>query len=268
MKKSLLFIGGLLLSVGLFSCTSKPASQPDTEEQKQVTEEIITQLDSLAEEIGQIAETQELIRILNPDTVALSETDRLVKPDFLVTENELSQLQTLSQKYRALALLVVDTRVQGLYEPGEDTYMSHALQQISTDLNDEAVFQLMSKSKDQLVSKQDVMNFYDLMKKSNRVDYFYQTNVSFAIELVYVLSKKFEIFEPYITDATAQSYSRHIALSVSGVEKLAETKPEMSSILEAIKPLKQINAETADQFKQQIIASSTGISAMRKSILE
>lgn len=253
MKKSLTLIA---LALGLFAAVSCGNRQKSAKTEEQAVEKsrdeiqaeelIKIHLDSIAVELTKVNPIG-IVGDVKDGKVVLSETEKLVKPDYLTDTDATKDLQTLSQKYRAIAVLSVDKEIAKLYEMPLADY-NEALAKLYADVNDPAL-KVFSEG---VELKEAVNSFYNAAKENGREPLFWDAMTASLVEQMYIASRNTDKFLAAFTDETASSFTWYVSLLSVAIENLAAINPEYAGLNETLLPLAKINAISVVQFKEQL----------------
>lgn len=267
MKKLSIFAVALA-AVAFAACTgNKPQTGQDDKdsvksfEQEQIEENIKVQIDSLAAEFGKL----KALPILKDQngTVVLSDEEKQVKPDYLLSPSAAENAVTLAEKYRTLSALSLDKQIASAYDMPTDEY-DEAIAKLSADINDPSFKVLDNVS----TAFEASSKLYDAMEENGRINYFWQMAAAALVEQLYVTTQNTEKFISAFDDSSAESVTFRIILLQDAIERLAAYDPELQPISDAIEPLKVLNAITVDQFKSQLEECKEEISASRKMLFQ
>lgn len=271
MKK--LFILALAASAMLASCSGNQQKAETTEEaektfeQQQIEAYIKVQVDSLANEFAKMGRSP-FIAALKEGRIELTEEEKQVKPEYLIDPASTNDLVTLSQKYRAVAVLSADKIIAEAYGMPVDEYDA-AIKKLIVDIDDPA-FKLFKENDDNGTDhKQLVEDFYNAEDENGRINFFWDTTTAFLVEELYIISqdpsnKFIECFD----DQAADNVTYRIILFQNALENLKEYDPSLESLCTSIKPLGKLNAITAEQFKQQVGEMNKDIKVLRDNLMK
>ena len=271
MKK--VFLVSLAALAMLASCTGNKqkteevAEEEKSFEQEQLEEYIQVQIDSLASEFTKM-ESKPFIMSLKNGEIELSDEEKAVTPEYLLSPSAADDLVTLSQKYRAVSMLFADKIIADAYDMNDDDYEA-AITKLVADIDDPAFKALNEAEADEKTPTELIQNFYDEEKASNRVNFFWEATTALLVEELYVVSqdpsnKFIECFD----DEAADNITYRIVLFMNALESLKDYRPELAQLNEAIKPLGNLNAISAEQFKQQVADMSKDIKTIRENLLK
>ncbi len=252
--KKLSFLVVALAAMAFASCGGNKATQNAEEqadsvktfEQEQIEENIKMQLDSIASELGKL-KTLPIFTNAEDGTIALSEDEKLVKPDYLLDPAKANDAVTLSEKYRALAILNVDKYVAKSYGMPTDQY-DEAIAKLAADINDPA----FKAVQDEGPIAQNIQNFYDQELESGRLNYFWQVATSSIVEQLYIMTQNTDKFIGGFDDEAASKVTFRVICLQDAINRLTAYDSELVDVAEAIKPLGVLNALTVDELKAQL----------------
>ncbi|MDO5320762.1 MAG: hypothetical protein Q4F39_00045 [Bacteroidia bacterium] len=202
-------------------------------------------------------------------TFALSEKEKMVKPDYLLDPAVANNLISFTQKYRVIAMLGADLMITNLYEMANTDY-KNAINKLLVDLNDDALNQIASIdwSMENDYFQEDFDTFVDEEYAAGRQNFFWESAAAFMVEQVYILTRNIDKFMPMFTDETAADVTFNFVCVHEGIVQMIANYPEMSSLNEVLEPLYVINAITVDQLKEQLMSIKSDIEAARAFLLQ
>lgn len=272
MKKFLSFVSIAAVAICIVSCggnkkSNKSASNAPVEKSQaelQQEEYIKIQIDSLAAEMLRL-KPLDFVAKTNDGSIVLSDKEKQVKPDYLVNAAAINDLQTLSQKYRAAALIYVDKEVAKLYEMSSlVSDYDKSLTKLYLDINDPSLKEIFSND-----NTAEAMNaFYDACKANGRMHFFWDVCAAAVVEHIYIASQNSEKFLAAFDDDSASELTLQIALLTIAIDDLAEINPEYKEINGALQPIGVINAISVEQFKEQLAQVKNDVSVSRASLLQ
>ncbi|MDO4496214.1 MAG: hypothetical protein Q4B58_00045 [Bacteroidales bacterium] len=261
------FVAAATVLMLLSSCNTKKTDKPVIEVEK-LEEEVACQVDSLAGLLCEITEKKEIKKLFhNPDHF-LTDAEKLVKPDYLLSADDIKDLVSLSQKYRAWGMMIVDSRVRNLYDVNELGDMNRIFETMKNDLFIKNIQELKQEDNATALSVKTFQDFYDLMKENNRMDYFYEATTSMGIEVLYVVSNNPNLYMKHIDDETAAAISRHFELSVEGLKALRSQSSSAAAMFKIIDPLIGLKASNAEEMKKALVQAKINIALARQQALE
>lgn len=235
-------------------------------EQSQIEANIKVTVDSLAAEFAK-KERMPYFAAAKEGKLILSEEDLQVKPDYLISPAATNDLVTLSQKYRAVAMLSVDKVLLDAYKmPTDET--EAAIQKLIVDIDDPAFKAFMNDSTDKPY-KEKIMEFYSDEEANGRINFFWEAATAMTIEEVFAFTKnKDNGFVESIDDEAASNITYRFAILQNCLEQLKAYAPELESLCTAIKPLEKLNAISVDQLKQQLAEINDDLVSVREGLLK
>ncbi len=272
MKKILSFVCIAAVSFAMIACggnkkAKQAAAAPEAQKSQaeiQQEEYIKMQIDSLAAEMLRL-KPLDFVKTTNDGTIVLSDKEKQVKPDYLVSASAINDLQTLSQKYRAAALIYVDKEVAKLYEMTNLTSdYDKALTKLYLDINDPSLKEIFQTDN----TAEAMNNFYATCKENGRLHFFWDVCAAAVVEHIYIASQNSEKFLAAFDDDSASELTLQIALLTIAIDDLAEINPEYKEISEALKPVGVINAISVEQFREQLAQVKSEVSVSRSTLLK
>ncbi len=264
-KLSMLAAAGL--AILLTACGNKNTQSAEADdlaitfEQEQIEVDIKTNLDSLAIVVSKLKQLPFMKD--EKGNIVLTDDEKKVKPDFLLSPAIVDKATTLSEKYRALVALQVDKRVAELYEMPVDDY-DKAITKLLAELNDPSFKAIENTA----TFYETTEALYNAMNENGRINFFWQMAAASAVEQLYIISKKKDKFLGSLDDDTASNITFRVVLLQDGITRLAEFDPELSPVAEALAPLDVLNATNVEELKQQIGGIADEIAASRKALLQ
>ncbi|MBP9987627.1 MAG: hypothetical protein KBT44_06880 [Bacteroidales bacterium] len=249
------------------SCGQNKKNQKTVEQEKsqaELNQEALIKLhlDTLSNDISNL-QAMGVIANVKDGRIVLSEQEKKLKPDYLVDPSIADNLQTLSQKYRAIAILACDKEIAKLYGMPTAAY-DKALIKLYADVND-------SNLKDFIDSPgfgESLKTYYQASKDNGRAELFWDATAAAIVEELYIASQNTEKFLAGFDDEAASNISYHISLLSIAVEELATINSEYESLNESMQPLVVINAINLDQLKEQLSQMKSQISSTRGILTE
>jgi hypothetical protein len=268
--KKLSFVAVAFAAMIFASCTggqgsqNKGGEQTDSVksfEQEQLEASIKIQFDSLASELGKL----KTLPILNKDEngIQLSDQEKQVKPDYLLDPAVAENATTLAEKYRILSALVVDKKVAELYEMPTDDY-DKAITKLVADISDPS----FKDMEDQNTIYETNQTLYDAMNANGRINYYWQMAAAVLVEQLYVLNQNTDKFITAFDDDAAANVTFRIILLQDAIERLSAYDTELIPVVQAIEPLKVLNAIDVEQLKEQLAQIKDEINAARQALVK
>ena len=264
MNKKIILLAAAALTMLFTACggtkSSKTTDETDTLafEQEQIEENIMAQLDSIADLWGSIKPTEGLY---TEGKIQLTEDEKKVKPTYLLKAKDVADLSLLSQKYRAIGMLTVDRNVMLLHEGGTEV-MDAALTKIASEVGDNAIKGVNSKS------MTDIKGLYKNEKENGRINLFWEMASAAIIENLYVTSQNLDKFILAFNDQQASDLSYQVALLKLSLDDLATYDSNIKELDELLAPLNSLNASNVEEFKAQLKAMKPQIETIREQMLK
>lgn len=262
--KKLTFVAAAALALVFASCGNKTQQAEETQdsvafEQSQIEAKVMVELDSIADEWNKLAPVE---GVFANGKIVLSEDELKAKPEYLLDLASIDNLTLLSQKYRALGVIAVDSKVAELYKMDVEPYQA-AIAKIAADVNDPAV-----GSKDNAETPEAIKAMYIAEKENGRINLFWEQAAAAVVEQLYVMSQNADKFLPAFDDKAASDLTYHVALLKLSLDDLATYDDNIKKLVELLAPLNEFNAISVDQLKEQLAAAKTQIEAARAELLK
>lgn len=262
--KKLSFIAVAAAALVLASCGGKKAdANQDSQdsvsfEQSQIEQKIMVELDSIADVYANLPA---VTGVLTDGKIKLSDDEIKVKPTYLIDPKSVDDLSLLSQKYRALGVLIVDAKVADLYKMDVDAYKA-AIAKLATDVNDPSI-----KFSEEFTAEEFKAR-YAAAKDNGRINFFWETATAVVVENLYVIAQNVDKFMPAFDDKAASDLTYHIALLKLSIDDLADYDANIKSLAEVLAPLNELNAINVQQLKEQVAKMKPQIEAARAQMLK
>ena len=256
----------LAICLAVTSCFNRQKSknvEPVKSEAELMAEAVVKiQLDSIAEELGKLQPVG-VVKCIRNGEVILTDSEKAAKPDYLADPAYAKDLQTLSQKYRAVAILGVDAEVAKLYEMPTADYDA-TLKKLYADINDPAIKEFNESQNLQVA----IEKCYETSKANGREYFFWEAATTALIEQAYIASRNIDKFIVAFDDKSASDFSYNVILLTEAINKLASLNAEYMKLNESLKPLYKINAINLDQFREQLESVKDEIVPARQALME
>lgn len=242
---------------------TKKTEEPVKTEAELMAEAVVKiQLDSIATEIGKLQPVG-LVECIKNGEVILTDSEKAVKPDYLADPAYAKDLQTLAQKYRAVAILGVDAEVAKLYDMPTADYDA-ALKKLYADINDPAI----KAFNDCPTLQVAIERCYDTAKENGREYFFWEAATAALVEQAYIASRNIDKFIVAFNDKSASDFSYNVILLTDAIDKLASINEEYKQLNESLKPLYKINAINLDEFRTQLESVKDEIVPARQALMQ
>lgn len=267
MKKITSILAAAMCIVLAVSCGQKKSAEAQevapekTQAEIYAEQEIMVHLDSLASELVKINPIG-IVGSVKDGKVVLSDKEKQVKPDYLTDPAVVKDMQTLSQKYRAIAVMCIDKEIAGLYDMPTDSYTA-ALVKLYADVNDPA----LKNFSEGVEIKENLKAFYEESKEADRLPLFWEAVSAALVEQMYIAGKNSDKFIVAFDDQSATDFTWYVTLLTLGVEDLAKINPEYAALNETLKPLTKIDAINVEMFKKQLDGMNEELAVSHDSLL-
>ena len=266
MKKISIFAAALAAMVFTACGGNKSANTeeqaPETSfEQEQVEAKIKLELDSLSAELGKLDKVPFLQE--GENGLQLTEEEKQVKPDYLLSPSVAENATTLAEKYRALAALCVDKQIASMYEMPTDEYEA-AISKLAADIDDPSFKEIDDVSNIYETSQK----LYDAMNANGRINYFWQMVAGSLIEEFYVASQNSDKFVSVFDDESATAITFRIVLLDEATDRLAGYDPEFETVAKVADALEPLDAITVDQLKAQLEETKEKVAETRNELIK
>lgn len=261
-----------LAVIALPSC--KNQNKKKAEEEREISrkeallqEELKANVESLAASAKRIKRVP-FTKTLPDGSIALTDREKMVKPDYLLDPSVANNLVTLSQKYRAVAMLAVDKMIAELYEMPVTDY-KNVMAKLVVDLGDNAIKEFSETNWDDK-EKADgaISKMVDEEYEAGRAKFFWEAVTAFLVEQLYICTQNIDKFMPMFTDDVAADLTYNFVCVHEGITNMVELYPEMESLNTALLPLYVINAISVEQLKAQLTELKGEIEAARYFLLK
>ena len=265
MKKISIFAVALA-AVAFTSCGgNKSANEAEKAEksfeQEQVEAKIKQEIDSLSAEIAKLKKLP--ILEFGEEGFQLTEQEKQVKPDYLLSPSVAENAITLAEKYRALSALCVDKQIAALYDMPTDEYQA-AIAKLAADIDDPSFKEIDDVSNIHETSQK----LYDAMNANGRINYFWQMVAGSLIEEFYVMTNNSDKFITAFDDESATSTTFRIVLLNEAVDRLASYDSEFESVAKVTETLAPLDAITVDQLKAQLEEAKEKVAETRNELIK
>ncbi len=248
------------------SCGNKSAQNAEsadsvkTFEQEQIEASIKMHLDSIASEISKL----EMVPFLQEgdNGLELTKEELLVKPDYLLDPAIAEDAITLAEKYRLLSALDVNRKVARIYEMPTEEY-DKAIAKLAADINDPSFEAIQDSASFAEATKA----LYDAMNENGRINNYWQMAAASIIEQIFMAEQNPDKYLATFTDETAANTTFRLICVLDALDRLSAYDPDIQPIVEAVAPLKSIDALTVEELKTQLAAAKEKIIAARKSLV-
>lgn len=247
---------------------AEEAFDPATTTEEMINEEALeADVATLIESAKQIKPVP-FIQAQKDGTLALSEKEKMVKPDYLLNPSVADNLATLYQKYRAVGMLTADKNIAEMYEMSIADY-NETIFKLLTDIDDPALFNFYTMPSYDIESDREAYElFVDQEYDEGRANFFWDGITAAIIEQLYILTRDVDKFMPMFTDQLASDITFNFVCVHDGLMKMVQYYPEMVSLNQVLEPLYVINATTVAQLRTQLIEVKCDVENAREFLLK
>lgn len=267
----------ILLAIAIVAMPScKNSNNKTKEEAADYSHATVDELtsDALKADMANLIESAKQIRSVpflrakNDGKIALSDKEKMVKPDYLMSPDVAAGLVTLNQKYRAVGILTSDKSIAELYEMPVSSY-SENIFKLLTDINDPALMEFYTLPSLDIESNKEAFSlFVDDEYAAGRINYFWEGVTAGLVEQLFILTRDVDKFMPMFTDELASDITYNFVCVHDGLTKTVNATPEMASLNEILEPLYVINAISVDQLRDQLTELKDEIEVARAALLK
>lgn len=228
--------------------------------QSELKAEMVQELDSLLDEVGK-CKAPAFVKTGTPD-VTLTDAEKKIKPEYLVNPKSASKATVLSEKYRALTVLRIDRNIAKLYDM-DVTEFDNAIAKLFADVNDPAF-----KASFEDTEKADIMALYAAEKEAGRINYVWQCVAASTVESLYIMSQNVDKFTATLDDEAAQAITMRLAHVNVSATALVDFDSDFKPVAESLGLMKDINATTVADLRDQLKAKSSDIENARNLLVK
>lgn len=242
----------------------EPVTKEMSQKEQYITGELKLNAEALVESINKLQPAGFVTKVNNGE-YALTDKEKMVKPEYLFKPDKVDNFVTLSQKYRVSGVLLVDRAIAEYYEMPVSDYDA-AISKLAAEINDSALNGYIKSLKEG--GKVTAFgSIYDAEVEANRVNYFWECAVGMLIEQIYICTQNIEKFMPMFDDQSASDVTYNFILVHENLRQLVEYYPELKPLNEVLEPLYVINAISVDQLRSQLTELKGEISVARAFML-
>jgi len=262
MKKIFVIFAAALAFVCASSCKNAQEVKKSQIIEEQMPDEVKAKLDTVTNELRQLGTLPVIKKV---DALALTEQDKLVKPDYLYDPEGADKLVTPFQKKNVVFVLCIDRNIAKEYGMPVDGYDA-AISKLSVETNLQDIVDIIGNGN--LADPENFNKLYD-----TAVDELgYGTTWTMAsvalVEQLWFLSNNTEKYIAMFSDKDVADLTARVEKIQDALTTVALYVPDGDILINAMTPLYVLNAMTVEEFKVQIDALKNEIAAARKAILE
>lgn len=230
MKKTFLIIAFSACALVAASCGNNKSSKTEqnntdeeiTEAKIELAEDVLATLDSLEQKCVEAgANFEDVIGII---TSALTDKQKMVKPDYLMDPARTLDLLSLRQKVNALAILLTERPLREAYEmPLEE--IDDAIARLYVEVGSPVPVNMCKG----LPVSEIVKLAYKICKTNNELCYFWMFDNAVQYNLLYLISFNSDTFFNNITPEQYEAFNTRIHNAGKAAQQLAEYDSEIAS---------------------------------------
>ena len=189
-----------------------------------LTDDVLATLDEIAKPILESSGSAAPESII---ASALTEEEKLIKPDYLLEASQANEMVTKSQKLNALAILFVERPIRIAYGmPTEET--DKVIAHLAAEVNDPISFD----DEMNLTPAEKTKMAYEAHKERGDITDFWQYVFAIQIEINYLISNNPDAFFRNLTEEQYQSFHNRYVSCLKAVKELAKYDSEIALILD------------------------------------
>lgn len=274
MKKYYLFIALAMVVAMTVSCKNNRKAKTDETVTEVVDAAKTILADDVLETIDEFAKTftdeAGNVDVQSIIASALTEEEKLVRPEYLLEADDVNNLVTKSQKVRALAFLVAEHPIRKAYGLStEET--SEAIARLMAELNHPTTIDEMNN----LTIAEKIRKDYELCRANGELSYFWQFSFCIMTELQCIIANNVDAFYRNLTDEQYQAFHNRFLACRSALLIMEEYDEEVAILMNAYRENRTISDNegdivyaTKDGVKQHFIKERKAIVNERNSFLK
>ena len=162
------------------------------------------------------------------DPSALTEEEKLIKPDYLLEASQANGMVTKSQKMNALAILMMERPIRMAYGmPIEE--INEVIARFAAEVN----YPVSFDDGMNLPISERVKRVYTARKERGEIADFWQVQLALLTEVDYLISKNVDVFFRNLTEDQYASLIKQFKTVIKAVRTLAEYDPEVKQAWDA-----------------------------------
>lgn len=190
-----------------------------------LADDVLAKIDELAQTFA-----DEAGKFVPEDIIssALTEEEKLIKPDYLLEASQANEMVTRSQKLNAFAILLIEHHIRVAYGmPTEET--DEVLARFSAEVNDPVSFE----DEMNLTPAEKTKMAYKAHKERGDIASYWQFALALQTEADYLISRNPDVFFRNLNEDQYASLSKRFSTVMNAVKTLAEYDPEVKQALDA-----------------------------------
>ncbi len=231
MKRTLLYVATATICLAtMLSCKNKTneLTQEQVQEQKlAVADSVLSLIDTL--EIEFVNKSDNGFRV--SDLFALTDAEKLVKPDYLLDPSAANTLFTRRQKINALAYYTLEYGIREAYGMPLDD-VNKAITKLSVDVDVPIDLDYLRSDAAESLKVQRV---YEMCREKGDIAAFWQYQCAFIFHTDYIIACNPKLYIPKISEEGLQQFNHRLEYVTNAATALAPYDKDMESLLLEIK---------------------------------
>ncbi|MDO4949390.1 MAG: hypothetical protein Q4E55_04390 [Bacteroidales bacterium] len=272
--KKLTFIVLVCVLIALPACKNQKKSAESSTATTEVSQQDQQTIEALKVNVQELIASAKKIKLSSFATaskegkIQLSDKEKMVKPNYLLSPSVAADALTLSQKYRTVAMLLTDKSVAKMYDMPTNEY-DVAINKLMVDINDNALTSLKDVDVYDVNAVQAAFAaVVDAEYEAGRANNLWEGIAVSTVEKLFVITRNVDKFMPMFTDESAADITYRFVLVHDGIQELVNNNEEMKSLNEVLAPLYKINAMNVKQLRDQLTELKGQIEEVRKAVLK
>lgn len=271
-RLSVILLAAMLIAIP--SCKNQKKAQETKDLDLSTAENIVSE--ELKVDVANLVESAKKMKRMpfaektTDGKFALTEKEKMVKPDYLISPSKANDLVTLSQKYRTVAMLGIDIMITNIYGIPNTDY-KEAVSKLLVDINDPALTDYAGLDWSLVTPEEEseyLSEFIDEEYEQGRPQFFWEGVAASLVEQLYICTRDVDKFMPMFTDQVAADVTYNFVCVHEGLIQMIKLYPEMEGLNTALEPLYVINAISVAQLKEQLLQLKGDIEAARAYLLK
>ena len=266
MKKYYLFIALAMVAGMTVSCKNNKKAEADAEVVEAaktiLTDDVLATIDELAQSYINESGEFDVATIISS---ALTEEEKLIKPDYLLEASQANEMVTKSQKLNALAILMVERPVRIAYGmPTEDT--DEVIARLVAEVNDPVNFD----DEMNLPVSEKIKMAYAAHKERGDIADFWQFGFAAQIESGYLISRNLDVVFRNLNEEQFATLNERFITVKKAASILAEYDPEIKQVWDSVNAGGEIGASFAQnttEYAKNFFSENESIYAARRAAL-
>jgi len=233
MKKNYLFVAmATLAALTVLGCKngnkSQETAQEEIQEQKlEVADSVLAMIDEFEAEF--VKQSDNAFRI--SELLSLTDSEKLLKPDYLLDPSAADNFVTRSQKINALAYYTLECGVRDAYDMPLDE-VKEVIAKLSLELNIPIDLEYF---KSDAPESEKISSTYELCKQRGDIAAFWQFHCAFIFHTDYIIASNPKLYIPKISEEGLKQFNLRLEYVNDAATALAPYDQEMAALLKEIK---------------------------------